>query len=53
MGHVWQGFEAERMQRWMEEAGLTGYRYVPLPPDPAAKGPTLFAASAKKSALVR
>ncbi|HEX6912894.1 MAG TPA: metalloregulator ArsR/SmtB family transcription factor [Longimicrobium sp.] len=50
MGHVWLGFEAERMRGWMEEAGLAGYRYVPLPPDPAAKGPTLFAASAKRSA---
>jgi ubiquinone/menaquinone biosynthesis C-methylase UbiE len=50
MGHVWQGFEAERMQGWMEEAGLGGCRYVPLPPDPAAKGPTLFAASGRRSA---
>ena len=53
MGHVWQGFEAERMQRWMAEAGLGAYRYVPLPPDPAAKGPSLFAASGRRSALVR
>ena len=50
MGHVWQGFEAERMRGWMEDAGFRGFRYVPLPPDPAAKGPTLFAASAGRSA---
>ena len=50
MGHVWQGFEAERMERWMREAGMVAYRYVPLPADPAAKGPTLFAASARRSA---
>jgi ubiquinone/menaquinone biosynthesis C-methylase UbiE len=50
MGHVWQGFEVERMERWMREAGMTSYRYVPLPADPAAKGPTLFAASARRSA---
>jgi ArsR family transcriptional regulator len=50
MGHVWQGFESERLGGWMADAGLTAFRYVPLPPDPAAKGPTLFAASAKRSA---
>lgn len=48
MGHVWQGFEAARLQGWMAEAGLGAFRYVPLPPDPAAKGPGLFAASARK-----
>lgn len=48
MGHVWQGFEAERLGGWMADAGLTAFRYVPLPPDPAAKGPTLFAASARR-----
>ena len=48
MGHVWQGFEPARMERWMADAGLGGFRYVPLPPDPAAKGPGLFAASARR-----
>lgn len=48
MGHVWQGFEAARLEGWMAEAGLGAFRYVPLPPDPAAKGPGLFAASARK-----
>lgn len=51
MGHVWQGFEAARMEGWMAEAGLGAFRYVPLPPDPAAKGPGLFAASARKGPL--
>lgn len=50
MGHLWQGFAAEQLDGWMAEAGLEGLRYVPLPPDPAAKGPGLFAASARKSA---
>jgi ubiquinone/menaquinone biosynthesis C-methylase UbiE len=50
MGHLWQGFAAERLEGWMAEAGLEGLRYVPLPPDPAAKGPGLFAASARRSA---
>jgi ArsR family transcriptional regulator len=49
MGHVWQGFEAARMERWMADAGLGAFRYVPLPPDPAAKGPGLFAASARRA----
>ncbi|HYH80553.1 MAG TPA: metalloregulator ArsR/SmtB family transcription factor [Longimicrobium sp.] len=46
MGHVWLGFGAEQMAAWMRDAGLGGVRYVPLPADPAAKGPTLFAARA-------
>lgn len=48
MGHVWQGFEAGRLEGWMADAGLSAFRYVPLPPDPAAKGPGLFAASARR-----
>ena len=48
MGHVWLGFGPEQLEGWMREAGLTGFRYVPLPADPAAKGPTLFAASSGK-----
>jgi ArsR family transcriptional regulator len=48
MGHVWQGFGAEALGRWLAAAGFGAARYTPLPPDPAAKGPTLFAASARK-----
>lgn len=51
MGHVWQGFSRERLARWMEEAGLRSFRHTPLPPDPRAKGPTLFAATARKAEL--
>ncbi|HYJ78314.1 MAG TPA: metalloregulator ArsR/SmtB family transcription factor [Longimicrobiaceae bacterium] len=47
MGHVWLGFSAERMGGWLGETGFGGVRYVPLSPDPAAKGPTLFAATAR------
>lgn len=50
MGHLWQGFGAERLAGWMTDAGLDAFRYVPLPPDPAAKGPTLFAATARRRA---
>jgi ArsR family transcriptional regulator len=44
MGHVWLGFGADALEGWMREAGFGGVRYVALPPDPAAKGPSLFAA---------
>jgi ArsR family transcriptional regulator len=46
MGHVWLGFGADALEGWMRDAGFAGVRYVPLPPDPAAKGPSLFAARA-------
>jgi hypothetical protein len=35
----------------MQAAGLEGFRYIGLPADPDAKGPTLFAASGKRSAV--
>jgi ArsR family transcriptional regulator len=49
MGHVWQGLGEEQMRDWLENAGFTGFRYRPLPADPAAKGPGLFAASGRKN----
>jgi ubiquinone/menaquinone biosynthesis C-methylase UbiE len=49
MGHVWQGFSADELAGWIEEAGLGDFRYVRLPPDPAAKGPGLFSARARKT----
>jgi ArsR family transcriptional regulator len=48
MGHLWLGFAAEGLGEWIAAAGLGGFRYVSLPADPEAKGPTLFAASARK-----
>jgi ArsR family transcriptional regulator len=50
MGHLWQGFDRGTLGAWMEAAGLDGFRYSELPADPEAKGPTLFAASGKRSA---
>ena len=47
MGHLWQGFSAAELGAWAADAGLAALRYHPLPPDPSAKGPTLFAASAR------
>ena len=49
MGHLWQGFDNATLTGWMQSAGLDGIRYNPLPPDPEAKGPMLFAATGKRS----
>jgi ubiquinone/menaquinone biosynthesis C-methylase UbiE len=48
MGHVWPGFAAAQLGAWLEGAGFEAFRYTPLPADPEARGPTLFAASGKK-----
>ncbi|MGI8401327.1 MAG: ArsR/SmtB family transcription factor [Gemmatimonadaceae bacterium] len=50
MGHLWQGFDSGTLSGWMQAAGLDGFRYSPLPPDPEAKGPMLFAATGKRRA---
>ncbi len=44
MGHVWLGFDAEQVKEWGADAGFRTVRVHPLPPSPAAKGPTLFSA---------
>ena len=44
MGHLWPGFDAESISGWGRDAGFASTTYHPLPADPAAKGPTLFAA---------
>jgi ArsR family transcriptional regulator len=46
MGHVWLGFSEAQIGRMLASAGFTGARVRPLPADPEAKGPTLFAAHA-------
>ena len=48
MGHVWLGFSERQLASWLEPAGIGRLVYRPLPADPAAKGPTLFAATARK-----
>jgi SAM-dependent methyltransferase len=48
MGHVWPGFETERVEGWLREAGFDRMRVVQLPPDTDASGPLLFLASATK-----
>lgn len=51
MGHVWLGFSADQLRRLCELSGLDLRRIEPLVPMAAAKGPTLFAATAVKSAV--
>ena len=47
MGHVWLGFGAPEFRAALGDAGFDDVRYIPLPPDPAAKGPNLFAGTAR------
>ena len=53
MGHLWQGFSREQIGEWLEEAGFEQARWTPLPPDPDARGPVLFAASARRPEAAR
>lgn len=46
MGHVWPGFEPDRIGAWLGDAGFSEVLVTPLPPDPEASGPLLFLASA-------
>jgi SAM-dependent methyltransferase len=48
MGHLRLGTHRDELVSWLEIAGLELKRYHPLPPDPAAKGPALFAAVARR-----
>jgi ArsR family transcriptional regulator len=48
MGHLWTGFSAEQLSGWLADAGLKAMRYRLLPADPRAKGPGLFAATARR-----
>jgi ubiquinone/menaquinone biosynthesis C-methylase UbiE len=52
MGHLWLGFSELTVAGWMKAAGLDNFRYVQLPADPAANGPTLFAATARRREAV-
>ena len=49
LGHVWLGFSEEQLRRLLTSAGFSGIRMTALEPDPDARGPALFAASARKS----
>jgi SAM-dependent methyltransferase len=49
MGHVWLGFSADHTRRLLADGGFEHVRIVALPPDAHAKGPALFAATARKN----
>jgi len=48
MGHVWLGFSEDQVVRLLAAAGLRPGGFRSLPIDPAAKGPSLFAARATR-----
>ena len=47
MGHIWLGFDDQQTRQWLEEAGFERIQIHKLRPDPLAKGPTLFSATAR------
>jgi ubiquinone/menaquinone biosynthesis C-methylase UbiE len=49
MGHVWQGFGRDQIDGWLSAAGFGAWHYRSLPSDPSAKGPGLFAVSARRA----
>lgn len=48
MGHVWLGFAEKTTKKYLEAAGFDKPLINALPADEAAKGPSLFVASARK-----
>jgi SAM-dependent methyltransferase len=51
MGHQWLGFSESELGDWLERAGFARTRWVPMTPDPQAKGPALFAMTAIRPIL--
>lgn len=49
MGHVWLGFADDQIAKLLAQAGFTNVRIHALAPEDAAKGPALFAASARNN----
>jgi len=47
MGHSWLGFSPGQIREWASRGGVPVVRFLALPPDPAAKGPPLFVATAR------
>lgn len=48
MGHAWRGFPEAQLRGWLTAAGFIDVRIAPLPLDGSARGPALFAATARK-----
>ena len=53
MGHLWLGFDRADVSRLLADAGFGGVKLFPLPADPKAKGPALFAARALRRGAAR
>ncbi|MEO7134430.1 MAG: metalloregulator ArsR/SmtB family transcription factor [Vicinamibacterales bacterium] len=49
MGHVWLGFSETTIKKFLQGAGFEKASITTLPADEAAKGPSLFVASARKA----
>lgn len=49
MGHQWLGFSENQIGDWMDDAGWIVQRFLPLPPDPEAKGTGLFLVKATRN----
>ena len=48
MGHLWLGFDPDEIGEWFAAVGFDRPIVSPLPTDTQARGPALFAASARK-----
>ena len=48
MGHVWLGFSEKQISRYLTGSGFGNIQARPLPADPDAQGPALFAAIATR-----
>jgi ArsR family transcriptional regulator len=49
MGHVWLGFSDKTVKKLLEAAGFEQAAFTTLPAEDAAKGPSLFVATARKN----
>jgi ubiquinone/menaquinone biosynthesis C-methylase UbiE len=49
MGHVWLGFSEPQLSRFVHQAGFASCRVLPLAAEPEARGPALFAATARRA----
>ena len=52
MGHVWLGFSEKTIKKQLDAAGFEGSNITALPADEAARGPSLFVATARKKLTV-
>jgi ArsR family transcriptional regulator len=48
LGHVWAGFSREQLEGYSAASGLELTMFEPLPADPDARGPALFAAACRR-----